>query len=73
MALTGLGLLFALMRGPHEKGWIGWSGGTSFKLESKVSSLGATASEGEKGGDGGQRSAEYLNQGAIENGAISAA
>lgn len=35
VGFLGLSLVFALMRGPHEKGWIGWSGGASFVLERK--------------------------------------
>lgn len=31
VGFVGLGILVALARGPHEKGWIGWSGGWDIK------------------------------------------
>ncbi|TFA97535.1 Putative uncharacterized transporter [Trichoderma ghanense] len=33
LGLVGGGLLLVLVRGPHEKGWIGWSGGWEVRLK----------------------------------------
>ncbi|KAF3178250.1 hypothetical protein TWF225_008004 [Orbilia oligospora] len=45
VGITVLGLLVALGRGPHAKGWLGWDGGSSFKLQTQV----------QQAGDGGMR------------------
>ncbi|KAF3938210.1 hypothetical protein ABW19_dt0203655 [Dactylella cylindrospora] len=39
VGITVLGLLVALSRGPHTKAWVGWTGGTSFKLQTKAGDL----------------------------------
>ncbi|KAK6358481.1 hypothetical protein TWF730_007815 [Orbilia blumenaviensis] len=36
VGITVLGLLVALGRGPHARGWLGWDGGSSFKLQPQV-------------------------------------
>ncbi|KAF2673247.1 putative major facilitator superfamily transporter [Microthyrium microscopicum] len=43
VGFIGAAILFALLRGPWEKGWIGWHGGFSMRKKDKMSADGRTA------------------------------
>ena len=36
LAMVGAGLLILTLRGPHETGWAGWSGGASWKRRDRI-------------------------------------
>ncbi|KAF3122284.1 hypothetical protein TWF703_001430 [Orbilia oligospora] len=52
VGITVLGLLVALGRGPHAKGWLGWDGGSSFKLQTQVQQAGDEGMRAEAGQSG---------------------
>lgn len=39
LAFNGMAILVLLARGPHETGWIGWSGGTQLLKRDKLVDL----------------------------------
>lgn len=43
VAFLGVGMLALLLRGPHETGWIGWSGGWKVLKKEKMSDTSANA------------------------------
>jgi hypothetical protein len=43
VGFIGAAILFALARGPWEKGWVGWHGGFSMRKKDKMSADGRTA------------------------------
>ena len=50
VAFVGTGVLILLARGPHETGWVGWSGGTQLLRREKWTDLSPNAITERMGG-----------------------